>query len=289
MLYKLVLILMFQDAYSTQCEPGSVSFCGDMCIVSSLGICKCSNETLLPWSENPVCCVQDGGCTKSYVNGNEIIECPNGLMQSIGSYCESNDRCLTWYAYEHSTKCKIGNESKNCSRIDRSDVFCRGVPICEEYNEEEQLECENKQDDCPQELFFNCPQVPNSRFKNHECQDNEYLSSNHFDCLNRMDEADTMFTKTTYKTKKPSPNLSKQLDFDEDGVNCTRNNTVIKLAWNSNDLMELYPLFPQVEYIDGCLTKDGDLIERMEMFYLLLKDQSFSGRSLIPEDWLLAL
>ena len=156
---------MIQDACS-QCNPFE-SFdhlCGDM-NMEYTGICMCSNETLLPWSENPVCCVQDGGCTKSNDTGNEVIHCPNGIVQGLETYCQFNDKCLSLCTNDHSTKCKTGNGRMYCSRTDKIGMFCRGVPVCDEYNEVEQLECENKQDECPKGCF-NCPQVPKSKFEN---------------------------------------------------------------------------------------------------------------------------
>ena len=101
-----------------------------------------------------------------------------------------------------------------------------------------------------------------------------------------MDEVDTLFNKTIFKSQSQSPNLSNELDFDEKGINCTKNGKVIKLGWNESDLDKLLPVFRGAEFLDGCLTKGGHLIERLNMLHLLLKDQSFSARPLIPRDWL---
>ena len=174
----------------------------------------------------------------------------------------------------------------NCSRIDYSDTFCRGIPVCDQYSSMEQMDCETNEDVCLPELYYNCPQVPDSKYHNHECPNLFYLSSNHFDCLNRMDEATSLFKKTLFKQKVPSPNLSHELDFDNNGINCTKNDSLIKLKWTFEDFDEFHPIFPSEVYLDGCLTMDGKLIERLTMFYLLLKDQSFDGRPFIPQRWL---
>ena len=179
---------------------------------------------------------------------------------------------------------EIGNVQ--CSEEKLSYEVCRGVPICQNAQME--------QDYCT--AFHDCPYITDTymcdplhyeNLHNECCLISNGGSSSRFDCLNRIDEATQLFGKTVFKRLRTlSPNLNVLLNFDADYLYCREN---VTLRWNSSsdfgnvpDLTLLSSRFGDIRYCD---LKHGERISDYQLYHLLMKDLGFSGRKYLPEEW----
>ena len=87
--------------------------------------CKCGQIEIFPNDQN-ACCPSDENC--NYRSGQAI--CPNGVIQSFGSYCESLDECIVTSFDKSSIPCKMSDsEDYLCSNETEIHKVCRGTTV----------------------------------------------------------------------------------------------------------------------------------------------------------------
>ena len=89
------------------------------------GLCKCG-EKLIDVNDQKACCPSDKGCDLDL----SIVICPNGVIQSFGSYCKGLHECIVKDQLKISIPCKMSDsEDYLCSNETEIHKVCRGTTV----------------------------------------------------------------------------------------------------------------------------------------------------------------
>lgn len=162
----------------------------------------------------------------------------------------------------------FGMDSLSCNdhRCYLGIFACRGTPNCKDKSDlaqcTKEINCEEETDGA----FQSCGQVPGATYQNSGCKKPESSTLAYFDCMNRMDKIETLFTRPIAfaKKKREVTNYNVLLEYDDEFVYCGSRNIS----------------FAQLSYVtakspnEPCQLKNGKSLP-LGKLYELLTDFSF--------------
>ena len=184
--------------------------------------------------------------------------CEDGKIQSMFTLC--NNSCKQTAVY--------GVDSLSCNdhRCYLGILACRGTTNCQDSSDlaqcTKEINCEEQSDGA----FQSCGQVPGATYQNSGCKHPESSTVPYFDCMNRMDKIETLFTRPIVfaKKKREVTNYNVLLEYDDEFVYCgSRNMSFAQLSYvtaespnepcqlksgNSIPIEKLYELFTHFSF-----------------------------------------
>ena len=243
--------------------------CGDKCVSYQGGKCFCGEHALdIETTFSSYCC-NTKPCTKhheDFGNSSKILHhgsagdvfCEGGKIQSVYTHC--NNSCKQTAAHG------VDLLSCNDHRCYLGILACRGTMNCQDSSDlaqcTKEINCEEETDGA----FQSCGQVPGATYQNSGCKNPESSTLAYFDCMNRMDKIETLFTRPIAfaKKKREVTNYNVLLEYDDEFVYCGSRNIS----------------FAQLSYVtakspnEPCQLKSGNSLP-LERLYELLTHFSF--------------
>ena len=286
MMWQLLPILILISKTESKCDFVKEVLCGDECIgkfhylvngVVTEPKCQCGTQALSINDLVTYYCCNTLPCQ----NGT----CPDGVVHRLTGQPSFTDRNLPCHG-----KCPIGPRNGElyflCHNHDfcmPESVMCKGTTSCASNDfsmiPKERLFCSTEDPVRCQGLDLeSCGQVPGATYTNVGCFTTVQEVSA-FQCANRMDLADSMFTKPITDTSKyvlggKAINFNTELNFNETHLICSDS---LVITWEN--------LIQYGSSGELCELNNGDNLPIMTLIGNLLLDYSFKVTHEIEKVW----
>ena len=265
----IIVLRLISLSTETSCGPYERYWCGNVCTVEGF-TCNCGSSSpnfKTVDTNDKICCPDpDDTCNITSVDS---VDCNNGKIQQSGTLC-SNGQCLLSTLENVSVPC-IQNNRTECSAPKPCDQICRGLVNTCSKNPTSEIEYCSKNRECFSLYYEKCSILPSAKFQHYEWFKKARSSKDRFDCLNRIDQWDTLFNRILFASRPEAPILNLQLEYDSQKFICDTNYSV---QWKSLVNFKVNGDLGDV----NCKLKDETIIKGSKLLEYLIKDQSFNPR-----------
>ena len=221
--FGLVVLVLHTNTKPHRCKWLSEFLCGDKCLPILNSTCICGTETIhFNDSETYSCCL---GPNHSCFQENPmelVVNCSQGKKQVWDRTCSESESCIQLASYGFRTlRCRNESDESQCYMGVTS---CRGKPDCQSESDleicsdikSERLNCDIEPD------HQKCGYLPNAKYQNYGCMHFDSEERPYFECSNRMDKANVLFTRPPVPVKKTlhANNYNQILNYDQDRIFC---------------------------------------------------------------------